>query len=238
MSNRDQPISASADRALTFEPADPERHTALLHDWLNRPHVLPWWGPERTVDEARAYIVRQRDSAHLDPWVVSAGLADGPPVSSSASRGRRSQGSPTAGRLRLSREKDAASGDIRPARWCEGPIGQPSLAFGYVETYLAGDDPLADYVSLGERDRGWHVLVGPLEVIGSGLPRQMGRAVLDRLFAEPAVERVVCEPDIRNERMHGFCRALGYTVEATLDLPDKRALLFVVDRATYEKGRA
>lgn len=184
MSDRDQP-TIPADRTLTFEPADPDRHTALLHDWLNRPHVLPWWGPERTVDEARAYVVRQRASAHLDPWVVSAG----------------------------------------------------DLAFGYVETYRAGDDPLADYVSLGERDRGWHVLVGPLEVIGSGLPRQMGRAVLDRLFAEPEVERVVCEPDIRNERMHGFCRALGCRAEATLDLPDKRALLFVIDRATYDKGR-
>jgi acetyl CoA:N6-hydroxylysine acetyl transferase len=179
-------VSVPTTGTLTFELADPDRHLALLQDWLNRPHVLPWWGPERTEDETRAYVAGQRDLAHLDPWIVSAG----------------------------------------------------DLPFGYVETYRAGEDPLAEFFPLGERDRGWHVLVGPLEVIGTGLPRTMGHAVLDRLFAEPGVERVVCEPDIRNERMHGYCRALGYEALATLDLPDKRAVLFGIDRATYERNRS
>jgi RimJ/RimL family protein N-acetyltransferase len=171
--------------SLTFDPADPDRHAALLHDWFHQPHVLPWWGPERTLEETRAYLARQRASAHLDPWIVS-------------------------------------RGDLR---------------FGYVETYRAAEDPLADHFPLDARDRGWHVLVGPPEVIGSGLPRRMGHAIMERLFAEPEVSRVVCEPDVRNERMHGFCRALGYEALATLDLPDKRAVLFAIDRATYEGSR-
>jgi RimJ/RimL family protein N-acetyltransferase len=179
--------AGAAGRTLVFELADPDRHAALLHDWLNRPHVLPWWGPERTLEETRDYVAGQRALAYLDPWIVSA--------------------------------------------------TDPVLPFGYVETYRAGEDPLADHFPLGEHDRGWHVLVGPPEVIGSGLPRRMGRTIMDRLFAEPGVERVVCEPDIRNERMHGFCRALGYEALATLDLPDKRAILFGLDRAAYERGR-
>ena len=39
--------------------------------------------------------------------------------------------------------------------------------------------------------------------------------------------RVVCEPDLRNTRMLAFCRSLGGEVQATLELPDKRAALVV-----------
>jgi RimJ/RimL family protein N-acetyltransferase len=180
-------------RSLAFELVDPDRHTTLLHGWFHQPHVLPWWGPARTMGEMRAYLAGQRDSGYLQPWIVSA---------------------------------------LDP-----GPDGEP-FPFGYVETYRAAEDPLADVFPLTDRDRGWHVLVGPPEAIGRGLPRQMGHAILDRLFAEPGVERVVCEPDVRNERMHGFCRALGYEVAATLDLADKRAYLFAMDRATYDRRRA
>ena len=60
------------DVALRFDRADPDVDAPLLHDWFHRPHVAPWWGPDRTVDETRDYLLRQRGSAHLVPWIVSA----------------------------------------------------------------------------------------------------------------------------------------------------------------------
>jgi acetyl CoA:N6-hydroxylysine acetyl transferase len=175
-----------ASRTLRFDPADPDRHTALLHDWLHRPHVSPWWGPERTLRETRDYIERQRGSAHLTPWVVTAG----------------------------------------------------TLPFGYVETYRAAEDPLAEAYPLEASDRGWHVLVGPDEVRGRGLPRLMGRAVLARLLTEPSggepgVTRVVCEPDERNGRMIAYCHALGYETLTHVDLGDKRAALLACTREAF-----
>lgn len=188
-----------ASRALRFDPADPDRHTALLHDWLHRPHVSVWWSSGRTLRETRAYLERQQASAHLTPWVVSAG----------------------------------------------------TVPFGYVETYRAAEDRLAEAYPLRPSDRGWHVLVGPDEVRGEGLPRLMGRAVLARLLTEPpgepppepgsdapgaggsAVTRVVCEPDERNGRMIRFCHALGYETLAHLDLGHKRAVLLGCTRATF-----
>lgn len=116
--------------------------------------------------------------------------------------------------------------------WVVSDGGTP---FGYVETYRAADDPLAAYYPLLPSDRGWHVLVGPAEALGSGRPRLLGRAVLAWLLAEPGVDRIVCEPNERNARMVGFCAALGYRVLAALDLPDKRALLLTCDRATFQE---
>lgn len=173
--------------ALRFDRADPDVDAPLLHAWLHRPHVAPWWGPDRTIDETRDYLVRQRGSAHLVPWIVSA------------------EGS--------------------------GP-------FGYVETYRPADDPLADWFPVLPTDRGWHVLVGPPEAIGSGLPRLMGRAVLAYLLSDPGperIERVICEPNELNTRMLGYCKALGYDVLAAVDLPTKRALILACTRAVFEE---
>lgn len=103
--------------------------------------------------------------------------------------------------------------------------------FAYVETYRAAEDPLAGHYEALPGDRGWHVLVGPPEFLGSGVPRELAREVIVRLMREPGAQRVVCEPDERNARMVAFCRALGGEVVASLDLPDKRAALVVWTRA-------
>jgi acetyl CoA:N6-hydroxylysine acetyl transferase len=166
---------------LQFTVADPGQHTPLLHDWLRRPHVAPWWGAERDRPQTEAYLARQRASGHLVPWVVSVG----------------------------------------------------DTPFGYVETYRAAEDPLADHVPLRDSDRGWHVLVGPPDHLGTGSARLLGRAVLAHLLRDADVERVVCEPNELNGRMLGFCRALGYERLATLDLPDKRAALLACTRAAH-----
>ena len=172
---------------LHFRPADPEGDADLMFDWLHRPQVAPWWGPDRSLDETVAYLARQRGSGHLVPWIVSA--------------------------------VDPASGERTP--------------FGYTETYVPVDDPLADWFPVLPTDRGWHVLVGPPEVMGSGLPRLMGRAVLAHLLADPAVERVICEPNELNTRMLAYCKKLGYDVLAGVDLPGKRALILACTRAGF-----
>ena len=108
--------------------------------------------------------------------------------------------------------------------WVASSDGVP---FAYVETYRAAEDPLAEHYEARAGDRGWHVLVARSHV-GTPATRELGRVVLERLFAEG--DRVVCEPDVRNGRMLAFCRALGGEVRATLELPDKRAALVVWDR--------
>jgi siderophore synthetase component/RimJ/RimL family protein N-acetyltransferase len=164
---------------LDVEPATASGHGELVRDWMNRPHVAPWWEAERV--DAQAYLA---GLTHSQPWIFS---ADGVP-------------------------------------------------FGYVETYPVLDDPLAGYYDARPTDLGWHVLVGPESFLGSGVPRLMGRAVLEHLLEHG--DRVVCEPDVRNTRMHAYCRALGYQEVGELDLPDKRALLMACTRSAYEETKS
>lgn len=102
--------------------------------------------------------------------------------------------------------------------------------FAYVETYRAAEDPLALHYDARPSDRGWHVLVGPVRYLGSGVPRLLGAEVLRMLFAEAGVGRVVCEPNIHNHRMIAFCERLGGRKVAEIDLPDKRAALMMWER--------
>lgn len=124
---------------------------------------------------------------------------------------------------------------LRP--WVASADGRP---FGYVETYRAEQDPLADAVAaadlgtvLADGDRGWHVLVGPPADVGTGLARFLGRAVLAGSFADPTVRRVVCEPDERNTRMIRYCAGLGHVDLGHLRFGPKTAALLACPRASF-----
>jgi acetyl CoA:N6-hydroxylysine acetyl transferase len=103
--------------------------------------------------------------------------------------------------------------------------GDEGAPFAYVETYRVPDDPLAEQYDARPGDRGFHLLVGPPELLGSGLAQALVRHLVTGLLGEPGSERVVCEPDARNTRMLALCRALGGEELATLDLPDRRRVL-------------
>jgi RimJ/RimL family protein N-acetyltransferase len=106
--------------------------------------------------------------------------------------------------------------------WIASEDGRP---FAYVETYEATADELgAQYAAL-PGDRGFHLLVGPPELLGSGAARRLVRQLLTSLLEQPQVTRVVCEPDVRNGRMLAFCRALGGEKIATFHFEGRRVAL-------------
>jgi RimJ/RimL family protein N-acetyltransferase len=103
--------------------------------------------------------------------------------------------------------------------------------FGYVELYRVRHDRLAEYYSSGEHDWGVHVAIGDPTRIGRGLGRQLLRALADALLvADPACERVVAEPDIRNTPSIRAFLAAGFDRYGELQLPEKTALLMVRTR--------
>jgi RimJ/RimL family protein N-acetyltransferase len=104
----------------------------------------------------------------------------------------------------------------------EDAAGAP---FAYVETYRVADDALADCYDAQPGDRGFHLLIGPPERLGSGLGRELVRATVARLLADPGATRVVCEPDAGNARMLACCRGLGGEELATIEQPGRRAVL-------------
>ncbi|MCK9249751.1 MAG: acetyltransferase [Solirubrobacteraceae bacterium] len=113
-----------------------------------------------------------------------------------------------------------------PAHQRAWVVADAAGPYGYVETYRAADDPLADHAPVGPADRGWHVLVGDPARIGTGAAQRLAIATVCGLLGEPGVERVVCEPDVRNARMLAFCTALGGRTLTEFDFAGrKRAAL-------------
>jgi RimJ/RimL family protein N-acetyltransferase len=59
------------------------------------------------------------------------------------------------------------------------------------------------------------------------------RDVMRSCFADPAVRRVVVEPDHRNRAIAALNAAAGFAVIREVRLPTKTAVLSVATRATY-----
>ncbi len=104
-------------------------------------------------------------------------------------------------------------------------------AFAYVETYRVADDPLAQLYDALPGDRGFHLLVGPPQLLGSGRAQALVSHLATCLLGQHGITRIVCEPDARNVRMLALCRALGGEELATLQLPDRRRVLIGWTRA-------
>ena len=97
--------------------------------------------------------------------------------------------------------------------------------FAYVETYRVPDDPLGTLYDAQPGDRGFHLLVGPPERLGSGVAQALVSHVVAGLLDQSDIARIVCEPDARNVRMLALCRALGGEEIARLELPDRTRVL-------------
>lgn len=112
--------------------------------------------------------------------------------------------------------------------------GQPAFL---VETYDPAYSPLADLPELQPGDLGMHVLVAPPD--GDpvrGFTTQVFGAVLEHCFADPAVRRVVVEPDARNDAIRRKNVAAGFVELREVALPGKTAVLSVCTREAYERA--
>ncbi|MFC9289859.1 GNAT family N-acetyltransferase [Streptomyces sp. NPDC057052] len=82
-------------------------------------------------------------------------------------------------------------------------------------------------------DVGMHFLVAPTDRPVHGFTHAVITAVVARLFQDPAVERVVVEPDVSNKAVHALNEAVGFVPEREIDKPEKKALLSFCTRERF-----
>ncbi|RKT04822.1 RimJ/RimL family protein N-acetyltransferase [Streptomyces sp. 3211.6] len=87
-------------------------------------------------------------------------------------------------------------------------------------------------------DVGMHFLVAPTDTPLPGFTRAVITTVMAALFADPATERVVVEPDVRNTAVHALNEAVGFVPEGPVTKPEKEALLSFCTRAQFEAATA
>ncbi|MEV7077010.1 GNAT family N-acetyltransferase [Streptomyces sp. NPDC093516] len=86
-------------------------------------------------------------------------------------------------------------------------------------------------------DIGMHFLTPPTDTPVRGFTRSVIAAVMEHLFEDPAVERVVVEPDVDNKAVHALNEAVGFVPEREIQKPEKRALLSFCTRAQFLAAR-
>ena len=110
---------------------------------------------------------------------------------------------------------------------------------GIFQTYEPVADPVGECYPVEPGDIGIHLfLAAPGDREIPGFTGALAAALNRHLFSDPTVQRIVVEPDVRNERALRRWRRLGFTFGGQIDLADKRAQLAFLTRDDFESAAA
>lgn len=102
-----------------------------------------------------------------------------------------------------------------------------------MERYYPANDPVGEHYSVQKGDRGMHVLVAPADRPIANFTWSVFSVVMDFLFSDPDVTRVVVEPDIRNEKIHALNKRAGFEYQKVIELSNKTAHLAFCTKEQY-----
>ncbi|MET7820690.1 GNAT family N-acetyltransferase [Micromonospora zamorensis] len=105
---------------------------------------------------------------------------------------------------------------------------------GLFQTYQPEADPVGERYRVHPGDIGMHLLLSPDRRLARGLTNVVGPALARFLFRDPAAQRIVVEPDIRNHLALRRLEIEGFTFDSEIDMPDKRAQLAFLTRDRFD----
>ncbi|WP_328423089.1 acetyltransferase [Micromonospora sp. NBC_00389] len=107
---------------------------------------------------------------------------------------------------------------------------------GLFQTYQPEADPVGERYPVRPGDVGMHLLLSPDRRLAQGITSAVGPALARFLFRDPAAQRIVVEPDVRNHLALRRLESEGFTFGSEIDMPDKRAQLAFLTRARFESN--
>ncbi|WP_371404377.1 acetyltransferase [Kribbella sp. NBC_00662] len=108
--------------------------------------------------------------------------------------------------------------------------GRPAFL---MERYEPTYDAVGQVYDVAPGDIGMHVLVGPATTPISGFTAAVFETIMDSLFSDPLVDRVVVEPDVRNVKIQALNERMGFRKHSVVQLADKQAWLSFCTRDQY-----
>ncbi|MEV7621816.1 GNAT family N-acetyltransferase [Actinoplanes sp. NPDC089786] len=103
---------------------------------------------------------------------------------------------------------------------------------GIFQTYEPEHDPIGEYYPVRAGDFGIHLFLAPAEKEIQDFTGTVSAALLRFVFQVPARQRIVVEPDARNERALRRWKRLGFVFDAQVTLPHKTAQLAFLERSS------
>jgi RimJ/RimL family protein N-acetyltransferase len=105
------------------------------------------------------------------------------------------------------------------------------------ESYWAMNDLIGKYYDVQQGDYGLHLLVAPVETPIHHFTFHILKTIIDYMLTNPSVQRLVVEPDVRNEKMHVLTKRVGFEYHEKIQLPQKTAWLAFCTREQYVVNR-
>lgn len=108
-----------------------------------------------------------------------------------------------------------------------------------LERYDPNQDLISDYYPSQKSDSGIHVMVAPpgKEKV-KNFTWYLFRTIMDFVFSDPQVERILVEPDIRNKKMFAICERVGFQLGNVVELPHKTAQLAFLTRSRHQQFKS
>ena len=108
--------------------------------------------------------------------------------------------------------------------------GRPAFLF---ECYDPAHDELGRHYPVRDGDVGMHFFVGPPRVHVHGFTRLVFRSLMRFIFERLGAQRVVVEPDARNDKVHVLNRDMGFAYAGQIQLTHKLAALAFCPRENF-----
>lgn len=105
---------------------------------------------------------------------------------------------------------------------------------GLFQTYDPRAEEIGEHFEVRDGDVGIHLMLAPAVEARPGFTWDVAALVAGSVFADPAVQRVVVEPDARNAKAVARAQALGFTMAEVVELSTKPAHLGFLARDVYE----
>lgn len=102
-----------------------------------------------------------------------------------------------------------------------------------VEFYWAFKDRIGEYYDVQTGDYGFHILMAPADTPVRNFSWNVFTVLMDFMFSEEKVERLIVEPDARNEKIHLLNKRAGFRYHHLINLPEKTAQLAFCTREQY-----
>ncbi|RYY74896.1 MAG: GNAT family N-acetyltransferase [Gammaproteobacteria bacterium] len=102
-----------------------------------------------------------------------------------------------------------------------------------IEVYDPQLDSLSQHYRVEAGDVGMHILLAPPQTPIAQFSWHIFRFVMEFLFDEPQIKRVVVEPDARNEKIHRLNERAGFVYQKLIQLPHKLAHLAFCTRTQF-----